>query len=299
MWTFCKNISQSTALFTFFISIFSYSVTFAQNPFDYGKTDSIYFISSSGIDRLGIEVIHIVDPEQEGQTGGMNQNINLSIIDFSNHHERLEDNWHVDYDSTQIPPLDSLIENALFINGSFWSFDDNRITMSGMEGYGTLCYREYQQTEHYTSAIQFCKHSTIVDERRIYYHPNGLPNYKVCCNSKEIEEELENDTIAGLPEGSFSDTTFYIYDAMWKLVGLVKMDNGEMTKSLPFSYSPNKRNEGYQVYLNKQKLETFVDAKIGARPELILIEIYRLAVLSFHYSKAQNQYIYTYEVDLE
>ena len=295
-----KMKSACNIIFLSFLSVSSISSAFSQNPFDFGKTDSIYFISASDIDSLNIQKIYIVDPEREGQTGGMHQNINLSVIDFSSHHESLTDHWHVETDTISLPPLDSLIENSVFINGSFWNYEDGFLSDAGMEGYGTLCTNGYTREEEFTLVENGCKQSAEISNHLIYYYSNGLPNYSVCCESINIEEEeLETDTVELNQEEIYTDTTFYQYNADWKFREIWPSSDDYRNQSITIDSYNGNLTKGYQVYINKVEFGDYLDRTIGFRPRLILIEIYRFAVLSFTYSEKDKKYIYTYTIELE
>lgn len=282
-----------------FSLLFIGSSIYAQNPFDYGQTDSIYFISSNRIDTLGFEFIYVVDKLNE--TGGMNEDIDLTIIDFSSHHSSLHDGWYAGYDTTaQIPILDSLISQALFINGYFWDYENDTLSGAGMEGYGTLCTSYYENEKGYTLVETMCKRETTVEYRKIHYHDNGLPSYWVCCEWVNDDEydEYDNNPLPPAYYVVYSDTTYLIYDSEWRYLGLKERNHADF--KAVFNEEPAKHySPFYQAYLDKVPMERYMETHIGFKPKRILIEIYRKAALMFIFDVSIEKYVQLETIVLE
>lgn len=289
-------ILNSILILTFLLSLLEGS---AQNPLDYGQSDSVYFISQNQIDALEIQSIYIV--EVLNDTGGMNENIDLTEIDFTSHYTDLSDEWYACYDSIyQYPVLDSVIANAMFINGYYWNYNGDTLSAAGMEGYGTLCMSFYENVDDYVQVETMCKRESTVEFRKIYYHENGLPKYSVCCEWWDDDEYLEEDYIPNPVSDYvlFGDTIHYIYDGNWKYMGTKAGANSELLpvfgEDLPKYYGPF-----YQIYVAKAPMENYIQSRLGFKPKRILIEIYRKAALMFLYDSKIEKYVQVETIVLE
>jgi hypothetical protein len=268
-----------------------------QHPFNYGKTKNIYFFSKADIKRLGIKNIYTRIFRTE--PGGMHEMVDLLDDDFSGENS-VRGGWFIYDGQKKKPSLQFLIDSSDFVNGTFYEFDESgKISTAGMEGYGSLCATEYQHEKKYTLADQYCKQNAITTGSKIFYWPNGLVKYSVCCKN----DTLDHDRFAGdsivtelksLPD--YSDTTRYVYNSKWQITGTVsKHKPSTSIFQLVSGYASGE----YQSFINKTAFESFVDKKIGYRPRLVLFEIYRHAVFTFQYDEKTKKYVRYEEISLE
>jgi hypothetical protein len=207
------------------------------------------------------------------------------------------------------------------MNGQFFQLDENgKIAMNGSEGYGALCQREYKHDRAFTLGIESCKYDVTSSAIKIFYYKNGLPRYKVCCKTDSSNVETYDSTIVAdslpayetdtLPIYSeeespylffkkndqpwhYTDTTWFIYDAKWRIKGI-------KTKWTGFTDIFGKKESfADQWYINNTRFEIFIDKKIGYRPKHLLLEIYRNAVFSFRYDERRKKYFYNGDIELE
>jgi hypothetical protein len=204
-------------------------------------------------------------------------------------------------DSTEIPSLDSLIKKAGFVNGMFYDFENGRPVSIGMGGYGALCHNTYEYTDSVTLVSDYCKYGETSSTYYLYYHSNGLVQYKVCCSGGSI---LEDEVIDSLEEADniqeMNDTTFYIYDERWRIH---KIRNQDKKEDDPVAQALNKNIESdyqfHQCYINEDVFERYIDKTIKFRPRLILVEIYRNAVFVFKYDDKIKKYFHVTDILLE
>lgn len=279
---------------------------FGQNPFEQYKDSNIYFISHQQIIENGINYIYTITKLEE--VGNMNQTIDFSIIDLSDLNSGITDNWHVydtENDST-LPKLDELIEKALFINGSFWSFDEGVLVANGNHGYGTLCYTEYEYFDSIAILSSYCRSSNFVELKKMHFFENGFINYIVCCgvDSTDYEDYQDNETEVMNYEyeklAEFRDTIFVIYDHNWKILG-----TKSKTESFIFSDLHNNKlnHKDYfpfdgksQMYINEQLFENWVDENLKFRPKVIFVEITKNEVFVFIYNAEKNKYYHNLNI---
>jgi len=273
---------------------------FAQNPFEQYNDSNIYFISHQKIIEHEINFIYTITKLDDA--GNMNQSIDFLTIDLSDLSSGITDNWNVYYieNDSITPSLEELIENALFINGSFWTFDEGVLISNGSQGYGTLCYSDYDYQDSIAIVSSYCRSSNFVELRKIHFFENGFINFIVCCglDSVEYEEYYENETevmnyeIEQLVE--FQDTIFILYDHNWKILGSKSKTESFTISDLHKNKLNHKDNYPFedksQMYINEELFENWVDENLKFRPKVILIEITLNEVFVFIYNEEKNKY---------
>jgi hypothetical protein len=268
----------------------------AQQPFNYGKSKKIYFLSRKEIAKAGIETIYITSIPKDLKE--LPENTSISIIDFTND-KRFTNGWFPYYGKRKIrPKLNMLLDSSDFMNGNFYELgDDGRIAMSGMEGHGALCQETYEHDSLFTYASMTCKFGETSTTRKIFYYSNGLPKYSVCCSTDSFNYSIEEDSAVIQKDTSedFKDTTWNIYNSKWQVTGTRTKEG--IKPIFTFGYAKYEPQETY--YINKTQFETFIDKKIGYRPALLLFEIYRNAVIAFKYDAKAKKYYEGGEISLE
>lgn len=155
----------------------------AQSPLNYGKSRNIFFLSQRDIHRMGIEHIYSVTATpDESSWEFFDINFTDSSIFRNNWCQALDD-------GSRIPSLDSLIMDSGegYINGEFYAIKSGKIEAAGMSGRGALCYWSYAFGKKHSIATEGCKYQEYDNKRKIVYFPNGLVNYKTCCQTLDAE----------------------------------------------------------------------------------------------------------------
>lgn len=276
-------------LLTIILFLLNSLTGYSQNPFDKGKTIDYYYLSLTDLDSLGIyEIKNVVKLEK---TGLMHQDTDFFIISFSSAPNRITDNWHIYNDSSKIPELINLMNESRFINGEFWELENGLLQSSGLLGYGTLCENYYERDSTITKIYRVCKGD---DEGRltgeIKYYDNGLPKLKTTIEGSYIENTLKVDTL------------YYIYDVNFKIIGT----KWNYENDVNLLFSSDKSNQGnansnnyYQIFINDELFENFIENMTGFRPKILVIEVYRLAALTFRYDRNEKKYYQTETIELE
>ena len=267
----------------------------AQSPFNYGKTKDVYFLSRKEIHNAGI--VHIYTVEADEQRG----NWAFYDIGFNQHpssfYNRLcQSKW----DSTRIPPLDSLIaSSADFIVSSEYDVEGNKIRSRLVESFSLTDYTFYKGYAVTSNTERQIEGST---EAKINYLPDGRVGTIVCCKWLDADGSLSKE---GRKLGVFRDTTFYMYDRQNRVTGYERTDGYAPKKRkapfMPIFKNLKRMHESRytQAYVGNIPFEQYIDHLIGYRPRLLLLEIYRNAVLPFQYDSRQRKYIECADIHLE
>jgi hypothetical protein len=277
----------------FFFALFLFFSSYAQQPFNYGKSKNIYFLSRKEIAKAGISQIYVTSNPKLVKNAA--NEAFLSIIDFSDPNA-FRNGWYpYTGKARKRLSLNELLDSSDFMNGNVYEWDENgKIAMIGMEGHGALCQDEYNHDSLFTSVVESCKFSDITSSSKIYYNPNGLPKFKVCCSIDSLSVE-DDSTIVIDDSEDYKDTTWNIYNPKWQITG-TKTKAG-FKSIFSFRYSTADAVETY--YINRKSFESFIDKMIGYRPAMLLFEIYRNAVIAFKYDAKAKKYYEAGEISLE
>lgn len=256
----------------------------AQYPFDFGKTDSIYYFSRHDIDSLNIYHIYEVEPLNE--QGSMGQDINIFDCDYADDDGIIRERW-LTYSSTSNDyDLQLLIDSAWFVNGGFWYLENDELSSVGLEGYGSLCESDVITKQGFKEYHTYCKGEDSIGIRKVFYHENGLVNYMVCCD----KEYMGDDESLDENPNSFLDTTWNVYDEDWRIVSFVESKDTVTALRVLEDSRKHDFSENYSLFVNQEPFEDFIDQNIGFRPKTILFEIYRNAVFVFRYNPEHKRY---------
>jgi hypothetical protein len=291
--TFCY-IYYMRSLFILLL-VLSGAIGHSQEPFNYGKSKNIYFLSRTDIARYGIREIYVVSLPKFLKD--VPDEAYVSIIDFSDSNS-YRNGWYPYYGKAKKRlSLQELLDSSDFMNGSYYELnEDGKIANAGMEGKGALCREEYQHDSLYTLAVEDCKYGEASTTRKIFYHSNGLPKCAVCCEVDSFKDVNDEDSIVQPAQpGDYHDTTWYIYNARWQVVATRTRDG---IKNI-FQPATGRSEPGDRLYINKTLFENFIDKKIGYRPKMILFAIYRNAVLVFKYDAKTKKYFEAGEISIE
>jgi hypothetical protein len=261
----------------------------AQSPFNYGKNKNIYFFSRN--DMLKHQVRHIYTIAESPE----NRSWSFFDIDFAGLPDRYYNKFCDAHDDGSKPPsLDSLLLDTVnYVNAKFYSFRDNKIEQEGMGGMGALCHSNYEFYKGYSIAEEACKYEMQTSSKKIVYFPNGLVNYKTCCEEVSLEETPV------LHKAKYKDTTYYVYDSQKRIAGYKKHKRQSAITPIFKGLKRQQFETNLKIYVNRVSFEDFIDRVIGYRPKLILFEIYTHAVLPFQYDSESRQYVELEDIHLE
>ena len=268
-----------------------HSNTYAQSPFDYGKTKDVYFISTKDIQNHKIDHIYTLTAEPEYGKW------DFFDIDFTKLPARFYNKWSEGKDdNSRVPSLDSLILETAdnYANASYYSFKNNRIEEAGMTGMGALCGSDYTFYKGYSIAEEGCKYGNETRQKKVVYFPNGRVNYTVCCKTLDLDNKVVEKK-----KDVFKDTTYYIYNTTGLVIGF--KTKKLQAKVIPvFSNLLQQHSESYvETFINSTPFEQYIDQLIAYRPKLLLFEIYKNAVLPFKYDSISKRYVEMKDIHLE
>lgn len=302
---------KSTGLFL--IVYFYVAIIFAQSPFDYGKNKQIYFLSGEERDSLGIEEITCVLQLPENDRGGMGENWDVTVVQFSP--ELITDDWYpISMPATFKYNFDSLTADMKFLNGSRYELSDGMVGSYGGGGYGSF---DWKDIERYgdsisiiaTSCVGHCGDQPVRFSKNVFNDAGILlynVNYPTTEGSDMFPEEklslsaMNEILMAGVNEENYPDTIFYNYTKSGLFIKPEEKDiQMESIKSIFVSESHFNYKEFQQCYIGKIEMEKFISKKLRLLPELLLIEIYRYGVFSFALNPANKKYYRTGTLELE
>lgn len=302
---------KSTGLFL--IVYFYAAIIYAQSPFDYGKNKQIYFLSGEERDSLGIEEITCVLQLPENDRGGMGENWDVTVVQFSP--ELITDDWYpVSMPATFKYNFDSLTADMKFLNGSRYELSDGMVGSYGGGGYGSF---DWKDIERYgdsisiiaTSCVGHCGDQPVRFSKNVFNDAGILlynVNYPTTEGSDMFPEEklslsaMNEILMAGVNEENYPDTIFYNYTKSGLFIKPEEKDiQMESIKSIFVSESHFNYKEFQQCYIGKIEMEKFISKKLRLLPELLLIEIYRYGVFSFALNPANKKYYRTGTLELE
>ncbi|OQA12510.1 MAG: hypothetical protein BWY67_00241 [Bacteroidetes bacterium ADurb.Bin397] len=302
---------KSTGLFL--IVYFYVAIIFAQSPFDYGKNKQIYFLSGEERDSLGIEEITSVLQLPENDRGGMGENWDVTVVQFSP--ELITDDWYpISMPATFKYNFDSLVADMKFLNGSRYELSDGMVGSYGGGGYGSF---DWKDIERYgdsisiiaTSCVGHCGDQPVRFSKNVFNDAGLLlysVNYPTTEGSDMFPEEklslsaMNEILMAGVNEENYPDTIFYNYTKSGLFIKPEEKNiQIESIKSIFVSESHFNYKEFQQCYIGKIEMEKFISKKLRLLPELLLIEIYRYGVFSFALNPANKKYYRTGTLELE
>lgn len=302
---------KSTGLFL--IVYFYAAIIYAQSPFDYGKNKQIYFLSGEERDSLGIEEITCVLQLPENDRGGMGENWDVTVVQFSP--ELITDDWYpISMPATFKYNFDSLTADMKFLNGSRYELSDGMVGSYGGGGYGSF---DWKDIERYgdsisiiaTSCVGHCGDQPVRFSKNVFNDAGILlynVNYPTTEGSDMFPEEklslsaMNEILMAGVNEENYPDTIFYNYTKSGLFIKPEEKDiQMESIKSIFVSESHFNYKEFQQCYIGKIEMEKFISKKLRLLPELLLIEIYRYGVFSFALNPANKKYYRTGTLELE
>ncbi len=301
------------AIAFFVILIFHTIINFAQSPFDYGKSKQIYFLSGEERDSLGIEEITCVLQLPENDRGGMGENWDVTVIQFSP--ELITDDWYpISMPATFKYNFDSLITDMKFLNGSRYELFEGIAGSYGGGGYGSF---DWKDIERYgdsisiiaTSCVGHCGDQPVRFSKNVFNDAGMLlysVNYPTTEGSDLFPEEklslsaMNEILMAGVNEENHPDTIFYNYTKSGLFIKPEEKEiQIESIKSIFVSESHFNYKEFQQCYIGKIEMEKVISKKLRLLPELLLIEIYRYGVFSFALNPANKKYYRTGTLELE
>lgn len=302
---------KSTGLFL--IVYFYVAIIFAQSPFDYGKNKQIYFLSGEEKDSLGIEEITCVLQLPENDRGGMGENWDVTVVQFSP--ELITDDWYpISMPATFKYNFDSLTADMKFLNGSRYELSDGMAGSYGGGGYGSF---DWKDIERYgdsisiiaTSCVGHCGDQPVRFSKNVF-NDAGILLYNVNYPTTEGSDLFPEDKLtlsavneilmAGVNEENYPDTIFYNYTKSGLFIKPEEKDiQIESIKSIFVSESHFNYKEFQQCYIGKVEMEKVISKKLRILPELLLIEIYRYGVFSFALNPANKKYYRTGTLVLE
>ncbi|MEL6676491.1 MAG: hypothetical protein AAFR61_30055 [Bacteroidota bacterium] len=276
------------------------------SPFPARQDSLQYFLGVE--DRVAWDLHSMEILQVNAETGGMHEYVDLEIIEFEGRTEE----WYVSHDwsivaadSGYIPSLEEAIDSAHFINGHRYAGSGDHLAESGMGGYGSLCWEDYVKGPVWTEVFQYCKHDPELPVKRIYYRPDGLVDYILCCRLEETNEvawleESESQTYvqseehpdSPLPErvAVFQDTSYYHYDADGSFAGITHAARFQALLEEDFQFFALEGALHYQVHLAGQPMEEVLQARLGFLPQSFWVEIYRQGAFVFHLHPEQQRY---------
>lgn len=307
------------AFLTILLTIFILSSANGQSPFNYGQNKSIYFISTELRNKLDIKEINTIKQSDENENGEMRQKWSLSFIDFDTS-DVSDSNWEVIRDSTF---KDNYLEGLTTENDMFfmyerdYQFRDGQLEVFGVGSHSggdrnyvtrlsdtisitaTHCVRCGDQPVIYSKNV-FNKMGQLIYAIR---YPAPSKNEEEPEVSLESLEECEKFLNTYVTAENTPDTIQYRYDNKGLLFNIDEdntIKNINEAKTL-FTNSTDLSifSEFHQCYVGEIEMEKFFLNKIGYTPELLLIEIYRQAVYSFHLNQSDKKYYQAIEVMLE
>lgn len=245
--------------------------TKAQSPLDYGKSDSISYLSLAELKKAGIDSLFVVNtPAKNGSKA--DHLTYLDIYDLSKAQSKVRVR-HAECSSPNDPnELNELISTASWGNSTYWSLQDGELVQSGMEGYGTLEHFIYVHHDSFTLVEHLIQRAHFSYGGRIFYHPDGRPSYAVCCQffgeqDSEAEESLQ-----------MQDTLDFLYNKEGLFLGRQYRSKKDEAGANPDLNPPPYLG---RCYVGKSTMEDFALEQLGFKPRLLLIEIYRLAAFCF------------------
>ncbi|MBK9452940.1 MAG: hypothetical protein IPN95_26670 [Bacteroidetes bacterium] len=297
-----KNIS----VMVIFLVWFSLSYGLGQSPFNYGQNEKVYFVSAALRDTMGIETIYTVEQTPDGQTGGMGENWDVTIMDFGR--GSISVDWYpISRDSSFQYDFDSLTTNMRFLNGIEYEFSDQRMLIVGGGGYGSFDHTEFTQYNDTisigtTSCVGHCGDQPVRYSKNVFNDKGQLLRsitYPPAATTRENDPGLPNiDALetylnANVTTLNMPDTVSYHYNKRGLLLNSathVRIRNSKEAKSL-FIESPDFwESQFHQYYVGNIEMEVLIEKEIGFLPALILIEIYRHGVFSFVLNPADRKY---------
>lgn len=302
---------KSTGLF--FSLFFCVTTMFGQSPFDYGRNKQIYFLSGEARDSLGIEEITCVLQLPENDRGGMGENWDVTVIQFSP--ESITDDWYpISMPATFKYNFDSLTTDMKFLNGSRYELSDGMAGSYGGGGYGSF---DWKDIERYgdsisiiaTSCVGHCGDQPVRFSKNVF-NEAGMLLYSVNYPTTEGSDMFPEDKLSlsamneilmkGVNEENHPDTIFYNYNNSGLFIKPEEKDiQIESIKSIFVSESHFNYKEFQQCYIGKIEMEKFISKKMRILPELLLVEIYRYGVFSFALNPANKKYYRTSNLVLE
>ncbi|MBK8874324.1 MAG: hypothetical protein IPN13_10530 [Bacteroidetes bacterium] len=297
-----------------FVSLFFYvTIIFAQSPFDYGRSKQIYFLSGEVRDSLEIEEITYVVQLPENDRGGMGENWDVTVIQFSP--ESITDDWYpISMPATFKYNFDSLTSDMKFLNGSRYELSEGIAGSYGGGGYGSF---DWKDIERYgdsisiiaTSCVGHCGDQPVRFSKNVFNDAGMLlysVNYPTTEGSDMFPEEklslsaINEILMEGVNEENHPDTISYNYNKSGLFIKPEEKDiQYESIKSIFVSESHFNYKEFQQCYIGKIEMEKFILKKLGILPDLLLIEIYRYGVFSFALNPANKKYYRTSTLVLE
>ena len=266
------------------------------SPFRYGKSNDIYFMDTAERRTLGITDIYTVSRYKSEHTGGMWENWDLSILEFGV--EEVKDSWS----PLNLPEdfqysLDTVLNLFEFLNGSVYSFDNNKLIGYGGQGYGSFDWFDLETRTDSTSIFtKFCV-GHCGDQCQTYsknvFDKNGLLRYTVNYPCEVSQTDKFNEEyvtprmldeclkIMGMPA---TDTVFVRYNDRGLFIddGMDEVVPDQLSAEETFALNDsNEEYAFYQIYVDHTPMEEFIQKKLGMKPKAIVMEIYMYGVLSF------------------
>ncbi|MBK7969797.1 MAG: hypothetical protein IPK08_13125 [Bacteroidetes bacterium] len=256
-----------------FVSLFFYvTIIFAQSPFDYGRSKQIYFLSGEVRDSLEIEEITYVVQLPENDRGGMGENWDVTVIQFSP--ESITDDWYpISMPATFKYNFDSLTSDMKFLNGSRYELIEGIAGSYGGGGYGSF---DWKDIERYgdsisiiaTSCVGHCGDQPVRFSKNVFNDAGMLlysVNYPTTEGSDMFPEEklslsaINEILMEGVNEENHPDTIFYNYNKSGLFIKPEEKDiQYESIKSIFVSESHFNYKEFQQCYIGKIEMEKFI-----------------------------------------
>jgi hypothetical protein len=297
------------------LMICSWLGAFSQSPFNYGHRKRICFVSAAQRDSLGMKSITSISRDGRPEPGGQYR-WDVVIIDFDP--ETISCGWHpVWKDKDYVFNFDSLISEAVFLNGTQYHFRDKELEEYGGTGYGSFDWgriTRFEQVSYVeTSCVGHCGEEpsryskNVLDDRgrvlyRVFYPlPKSLEADEDDYPDKSTPGGYEALVTSGISRENRPDTLFYKYDHKGLFLGDSKKSVSSIKElyklfSGPSAFSPH---EIQRCYAGSIPMEEFMKAKLGYVPELLLVEIYPQGVFSFLLNKKDRKYYFRQERMLE
>jgi hypothetical protein len=294
-----------------FAFLFYSTPLMAQSPFDYGKSEKIYFISKEERLALEIEYIYEINQKQEGKEG-IKDNWEVTEFAFVN------DVITVDWSPYTLPEnykfdYDNLTENLNVVNGSRYEFKEGKLVSHGGTGYGTFDWTEIDRISDSVSigkksCVGHCGSFLFTYSKNVYNDNQLL--YSVIFPPSENEIETANDNseityndyqqfFSKLNAHHSNDTITYIYNRN----GLFLYEKNKKERSnfkTPLKFTDTFPDYNFhQCYISGVKMEKYFKTKLGIIPQTILIEIYEQGIFSFSINPKDKKYYVTKTILLE
>jgi hypothetical protein len=284
----------------FFIIAVSFLIqSYGQAPFDYGRNKNIYYISTAEREKLEIFTIYEISQLKEGETGGMNENWDVTTTNFSP--EKITEDWSImnSYDDYKFN-FDSIIEYARFINGTIFLFDNKQITEYGGYGYGSFNYSEIEKVNDtlsniYTHCTGHCGNFETEQFSQNIFNDKKQLIYKLVYPERALNDDSEFDNTISEDTSTAAkiipDTIYYKYNAQNQLI---RYGDKEINPNILYNtFKLNNLDSNYkfhQTFVENIKMEDYIKNKLGYLPKLILLEIYRYGVFSFYLDPKSKKY---------